>query len=97
MIMMIGATDLGLAARHRSQMESAVRAGIQEALKGGTEEAVESAVTASTDLPVDPAATVTATRVCYDDSGEKIADCVSGSAARRRRVRQPIELMQQPQ
>src|SRR6185503_5561915 len=42
-LMLIGATDLGFAARHRSQMEGAVRAGIQEAMKGGTEEAVEAA------------------------------------------------------
>ena len=82
MIMMIGATDLGLAARHRSQMESAVRAGIQEALKGGTEEAVESAVTASTDLPADPAATVTATRVCWDSSDDVVADCDSPDVAK---------------
>ena len=40
-LMLIGATDLGFAARHRSQMEGAVRAGIQEAMKGGTEEAIE--------------------------------------------------------
>ena len=44
-LMVIGTTDLGFAARHRSQMEGAVRAGIQEAMKGGTEEAVEAAVT----------------------------------------------------
>src|ERR671922_2043874 len=66
-LMLIGATDLGFAARHRSQMEGAVRAGIQEALKGGTEEAVEDAVTASTDLPSNPAATVSATKICYDE------------------------------
>jgi Flp pilus assembly protein TadG len=74
-LMVVGATDLGLAAQHRSQMEGAVRAGIQEALKGGTEEAVEAAVTASTDLPSSAAATVTATKVCYDDQGEAVDDC----------------------
>ena len=74
-LMVIGATDLGLAAQHRSQMEGAVRAGIQEALKGGTEEAVQAAVTASTDLPSSPAATVTATKTCYDDQGETVDDC----------------------
>jgi Flp pilus assembly protein TadG len=74
-LMVVGATDLGLAAQHRSQMEAAVRAGIQEALKGGTEEAVESAVTDSTDLPSSPAATVTATKICYDDQGATVDDC----------------------
>ena len=73
-LMVIGATDLGFAARHRSQMEGAVRAGIQEAMKGGTEEAVEDAVTASTDLPSSPAAVVLVTKVCYDIDGES-ADC----------------------
>ncbi len=73
-LMLIGATDLGFAARHRSQMEGAVRAGIQEALKGGTEEAVEAAVSASTDLPPSPAPTVTASKLCYDEGGDE-ADC----------------------
>ena len=73
-LMLIGATDLGFAARHRSQMEGAVRAGIQQAMKGGTEEAIESAVTASTDLPASPAATVSVTKLCYDSDGEA-ADC----------------------
>ena len=73
-VMLIGATDLGFAARHRSQMEGAVRAGIQEAMKGGTEEAVEAAVTASTDLPSSPAPTISATKVCYDSNGDT-ADC----------------------
>ena len=73
-LMLIGATDLGFAARHRSQMEGAVRAGIQEAMKGGTEEAVEAAVTASTDLPASPAAVLSVTKVCYDADGQS-ADC----------------------
>ena len=73
-LMVIGATDLGFAARHVSQMEGAVRAGIQEAMKGGTEEAVETAVAASTDLPSSPAAVISATKVCYDENGDS-ADC----------------------
>lgn len=73
-LMLIGATDLGLAAQHRGQMEAAVRAGFQEAMKGGTEEAVEAAVLASTDLPSSPPATVTATKRCYDSGGAE-ADC----------------------
>ena len=77
-LMVIGVTDLGFAARHRSQMEGAVRAGIQEAMKGGTEEAIEAAVTASTDLPSSPAAVVSVTKVCYDSDGES-ADCEAGN------------------
>ena len=73
-LMVIGATDLGFAARHRSQMEGAVRAGLQEAMKGGTEEAIQAAVTASTDLPANPAATISVTKPCYDSDGEA-ADC----------------------
>jgi Flp pilus assembly protein TadG len=76
-LMLIGATDLGFAARHRSQMEGAVRAGILEAMKGGTEEAMEAAVTASTDLPTNPAAAISVTKVCYDKDG--------GSCGLRRR------------
>ena len=79
-VMLIGATDLGFAARHRSQMEGAVRAGIQEAMKGGTEEAVEAAVTASTDLPSSPAPTISATKVCYDSNGDT-ADCEAANVA----------------
>ena len=75
-LMLIGATDLGFAARHRSQMEGAVRAGIQEAMKGGTEEAVEAAVVASTDLPASPAPVLSVTKVCYDENGDS-ADCES--------------------
>ncbi len=81
-LMLIGATDLGLAARHRSQMEGAVRAGIQEALKGGTAEAVQAAVTAATDLPSDPAPTVTATKVCYDSSDVVVEDCDAANVAK---------------
>lgn len=79
-LMLIGATDLGFAARHRSQMEGAVRAGIQEAMKGGTEEAIEAAVAASTDLPASPAATVLVTKLCYDTDGEA-ADCEDPNVA----------------
>ncbi len=80
-LMLIGATDLGFAARHRSQMEGAVRAGIQEALKGGTEEAVESAVSDSTDLPSSPEPTITATKVCYDEGGAVVDDCDAPNVA----------------
>jgi Flp pilus assembly protein TadG len=73
-LMLIGATDLGFAARHRSQMEGAVRAGIQEAMKGGTEEAVEAAVLASTDLPASPPAVISVAKICYDEDGAA-ADC----------------------
>jgi Flp pilus assembly protein TadG len=73
-LMLIGATDLGLAMSHRSQMEGAVRAGMQEALKGATEAAVEDAVRASTNLPSSPAPTISATKKCYDAAGDE-ADC----------------------
>jgi Flp pilus assembly protein TadG len=81
-LMLIGATDLGLAARHRSQMEGAVRAGIQEALLGGTEEAVKNAVSASTDLPSNPAHTVSATQVCYDEADAKLDSCTDPLVAK---------------
>src|SRR5690242_13579595 len=79
-LMVIGAADLGFAARHRSQMESAVRAGIQKAIKGGSVDAVKSAVLDAADLPADPEATVTATKVCYDDVGAEV-DCDAGPAS----------------
>lgn len=78
-LMLIGATDLGFAARHRSQMEGAVRAGIQQAMKGGTEEAIEAAVLASTDLPSGPVPTISVTKLCYDSDGES-ADCEAAHA-----------------
>jgi Flp pilus assembly protein TadG len=81
-LMLIGATDLGLAARHRSQMEGAVRAGIQEALLGGTDAAVESAVSESTDLPSSPEPTVSASEVCYDADDVKIDDCADPQVAK---------------
>ncbi|HET6160476.1 MAG TPA: TadE family protein [Dongiaceae bacterium] len=78
MVMLIGATDLGFAMRHRSQMEGAVRAGIQEAMKGGTATAIEDAVLASTDLPSSSEPAVTATKVCYNETAET-TDCSGGS------------------
>jgi Flp pilus assembly protein TadG len=77
-LMTVGATDLGFAMRHRGQMESAVRAGIQKAMEGGTVDAVQSAVLASTNLPSSPAATVTATKKCYDSADSEVT---CGSAA----------------
>ena len=81
-VMLIGATDLGLAARHRSQMEGAVRAGIQEALLGGAEGAVESAVSTSTDLPSNPEHTVSAVQVCYDAADVKLDSCTDPQVAK---------------
>ncbi|HEX6120763.1 MAG TPA: TadE/TadG family type IV pilus assembly protein [Dongiaceae bacterium] len=78
-LMAVGATDLGFGMRHRGQMESAVRAGVQKAMEGGTTDAVQSAVLASTNLPSDPAPTATATKKCYDDGGAE-ATCGSASA-----------------
>lgn len=88
--MLIGATDLGFAARHRSQMEGAVRAGIQEAIKGGTEAAVEAAVLAATDLPSSPTPTVNVTTVCYDADGAT-ADCEAANVT----IYMQIELEQE--
>ena len=78
-LMTVGATDLGLAARHRGQMESAVRAGIQKAMAGGTEDAVKTTVLAATDLPSSPTPTAEAVKKCYDDSGTS-QDCASAAA-----------------
>jgi Flp pilus assembly protein TadG len=81
-VMLIGATDLGLAARHRSQMEGAVRAGIQEALLGGTAESVETTVSEASDLPSTPASTVTATKICYDSSNVALDSCEDPGVAK---------------
>jgi Flp pilus assembly protein TadG len=70
-LMTVGATDLGLAAHHRGQMESAVRAGVQKAMEGGTVDAVKNAVLDSADLPSTPAPTATAAKKCYDDAGDE--------------------------
>ncbi len=78
-LMMVMATDLGLAMRHRSQMESAVRAGLQKALDDSASLTdVEDTALAATDLPVSPAATASAERQCYCPDGTDV-DCATGS------------------
>jgi Flp pilus assembly protein TadG len=78
-LLTVGATDLGFAMRHRGQLESAVRAGVQKAIAGGTVDAVKSAVLASTNLPSSPAPTVDAAKKCYDEAGDDV-DCESAAA-----------------
>jgi Flp pilus assembly protein TadG len=78
-LMMVMGTDLGLAMRHKSQMEGAVRAGLQRALDGTSAlEDVQAAALAASDLPDSPAATATAERQCICADGT-VVDCDSGT------------------
>lgn len=78
-LMMVMGTDLGLAMRHKSQMEGAVRAGLQRALDGtSTLDDVQVAALAASDLPASPAATATAERQCVCADGT-VVDCGSGT------------------
>lgn len=77
-LMMVAGADLGLAMRHKSQMEGAVRAGLQKALdKSASLEDVQNAALAASDLPASPAATATAERQCFCADGS-VVDCDSG-------------------
>jgi Flp pilus assembly protein TadG len=79
LLMMVMGTDLGLAMRHKSQMEGAVRAGLQRALDGTSAlEDVQAVALAAADLPASPAATATAERqfVCADGT---VVDCDTGT------------------
>jgi Flp pilus assembly protein TadG len=79
LLMMVMGTDLGLAMRHKSQMEGAVRAGLQRALDGTSAlEDVQAAALAAADLPVSPAATATAARQCVCADGT-VVDCDTGT------------------
>lgn len=78
-LMMVMGTDLGLAMRHKSQMEGAVRAGLQRALDGTSAlEDVQAAALAASDLPDSPAATATAERQCICADGT-VVDCDGGT------------------
>ena len=78
--MMVGGTDLGLAARHRSQMEGAVRAGLQKALDvDASLTDVQDATLAAADLPQSPTPTATAAFECHCPDGSDIS-CASGSS-----------------
>lgn len=78
-LMMVMATDLGLAMQHRSQMEGAVRAGLQKALDDSASlDDVESMALTSSDLQDDPEPTASAELQCRCPDGTEI-DCASGS------------------
>jgi len=78
-LMMVMGADLGLAMQHKSQMESAVRAGLQRALDSSSELTdVQDAALAASDLPESPAATATAERQCSCADGTVI-DCGTGT------------------
>jgi Flp pilus assembly protein TadG len=80
-VLLVGGTDLGLAMRHRSQLESAVRAGLQEALneEAVALEDVEAAALAASGLPSSPAATASASRSCRCPDGTDV-DCDTSNA-----------------
>lgn len=79
-IMLVMAVDLGMAMRHRSQMEGAVRAGLQEALNSSATLAdVENTVLTATDLPQESTPTVTADRQCFCAGSANVIDCNTGS------------------
>lgn len=80
-ILMVMATDLGLAMQHRSQMEAAVRAGLQKALDDSASLSdVEDAALASADLPSSPAAEPTASRQCSCPDGTEVS-CTTGTCS----------------
>ncbi len=85
-MMMVTAVDLGLAMRHKSQLESATRAGLQRALDSASELAdVETAALAASDLPSSPAATATAERQCFCADGT-VVDCAAGTCGAQEKV-----------
>jgi Flp pilus assembly protein TadG len=78
-LMVVMGTDLGLAMRHKSQMEGAVRAGLQRALDAKSELAdVQAATLAASDLPASPPAAATAERQCKCADGT-VVDCDTGT------------------
>jgi len=79
-LLLVGGTDLGLAMRHRSQLEASVRAGLQMALRDSATLAdVESAALAASDLPSSPAATASASLSCRCPDGTDV-DCSTANA-----------------
>lgn len=92
--MMVMGADLGLAMRHKSQMEGAVRAGLQRALSSTELTDVESAALAAADLPDSPAATATAERQCFCADGTEI-DCDTGTCNSQEKIEYvELELVQ---
>jgi len=79
-LLMVMAADLGLAMRHRSQMEGAARSGLQQALDSGASLAdVQDMVLSATDLPSSTAPTATAVNQCYCAGSPSEIDCGSGT------------------
>ncbi len=97
-LMVVMGTDLGLAMRHKSQMEGAVRAGLQRALDGTSAlEDVQTAALAASDLPASPPAAATAERQCKcaDDT---VVDCDTGTCGTlEKREYVELELVQDHQ
>lgn len=95
LMMMVMGTDLGLAMRHKSQMESAVRAGLQRALDGtGDLASVQDATLAASDLPSSPAPTATAVRQCSCADGT-VVDCDTGTCVAQEKLEYiELELVQ---
>src|SRR5262245_24580040 len=84
-LLMVMATDLGLAMQHRSQLEAAVRAGLQKALDdSATLDDVEAAALASSDLPSSPAPTASAELQCLCPDGTEVS-CTTGTCNNQRR------------
>lgn len=78
--MMVMATDLGFAMHHRSQMEAAVRAGLQRALQTPDDMLqVQTATLAAADLPSSPPATATAVLQCTCSDGTEVACGTAGN------------------
>lgn len=94
-LMTVMGTDLGLAMRHKSQMEGAVRAGLQRALDGtGDLASVQDAALAASDLPASPAAAATAERQCSCADGT-VVDCETGTCAAQEKLEYiELELVQ---
>jgi Flp pilus assembly protein TadG len=78
-VLMVMATDLGLVMQHRSQLEGAVRAGLQKALdSSATLAEVEEYTLSSSDLAASPAPDASATRQCGCPDGTTV-DCTTGT------------------
>ena len=78
-LLMVMATDLGLVMQHRSQLEGAVRAGLQKALDSSASlTTIQDYTLNAADLPASPAAAATATNTCGCPDGTTV-DCDSGT------------------
>lgn len=94
-LLMVMATDLGLAMQHRSQLEAAVRAGLQKALDNSASlDDVENAALASSDLPSSPAPTATAEQQCLCPDGSEVS-CTTGTCNNQHRQDYVVLTMEQ--